>query len=607
MEEKKSQNVSSGAEKTEKIVKKTSSAPKKKTQTKQKTVVKKTQKPSVKEGETKKIALDKKKAKRREERLIKRAEKKQKAMEKRMRAKEEMLARRAERKKRQTEARAERIARRELLRNESAADKKRRLEREKKERNAVRAQKRERAEKQREERLQKRKEAQNRRRSAKKERSRREGRDRGFAGWLAAVVSLGAVCLALTTVVTAGYFRMNEMTLSAQNGMRETIYEMTSASESMDDSLNKLRASGGAGEQRRLLTDVLVESALLESAFEKLPVSGEAGTGISAFFNRINGYARMLLAKVSAGKPLSQEERTRLEEIYQMNASFHATLNNLARDLNEEVMTEFMSGENGALFNAFDSLTQEVKPKWEERAHEMQSALSSLEEISATQAEEVVKEALSSYHIKEVRYTGEVTANAMQCYNFVIMDEGDRELFAQVTKKGGKLCLFDSHAPCEQKNFDVATATAVAEEFLQKQGYSDLECVWASDAGFTADLTFVSVQDGVRAYPDLVRVRVCLERGIVVGMDASDYLVNHKTRAFGGTMPEAEARALVSRAVQVDGMHLALIPVRGEERLAYEYDCTYGEQKYIVYLDALSGEELEVLLVHESEWGSSLR
>ena len=52
--------------------------------------------------------------------------------------------------------------------------------------------------------------------------------------------------------------------------------------------------------------------------------------------------------------------------------------------------------------------------------------------------------------------------------------------------------------------------------------------------------------------------------------------------------------------------HLALIPVRGREMLTYEFICMSGEEQFILYLDARTGEEVRIFRVHASAQGSYL-
>jgi germination protein YpeB len=104
-------------------------------------------------------------------------------------------------------------------------------------------------------------------------------------------------------------------------------------------------------------------------------------------------------------------------------------------------------------------------------------------------------------------------------------------------------------------------------------------------------------------------VQVCEERGKVTAFDAAAYLRNHRER------PEAkiklslgEAQAKLNRSLTVESSRLAVIPVQGrKEKSAYEFLCTRGETKYFVYLSAETGEELEIVVVTETDTGRYLR
>lgn len=94
------------------------------------------------------------------------------------------------------------------------------------------------------------------------------------------------------------------------------------------------------------------------------------------------------------------------------------------------------------------------------------------------------------------------------------------------------------------------------------------------------------VQEGVRLYSDLVRVRVCESRGRVVGMDALMYRLNHHERKIGTPREEAVIAEYLSPRLKVEAAHLALVPFGREERLCYAFECTFGEEQYLAFLDA---------------------
>ena len=67
------------------------------------------------------------------------------------------------------------------------------------------------------------------------------------------------------------------------------------------------------------------------------------------------------------------------------------------------------------------------------------------------------------------------------------------------------------------------------------------------------------------------------------------------------TAQQAEARA--SARLSRTGTRLCVIPYRESERLCYELSGTYGQNEYRVYIDAATGEELEVLLLLKTPEG----
>ncbi len=585
----------------------------------------------------KRLEAAKAKAEKKEKKLLKKAELKQKKLEKKAQFKEKKLQKRAalaekraERKSkklenasalkaRRMERKAEKAARREMLKNESKAERSARREREKRERIGLKRQRREQHERARTQKMKSREAARERRAKSRREKrasnSERRKHAPGFGGWLAAVISLGAACLVLGTIVTAGAFRMNDMNLATANGYRSTLYEMVSVSEDMDNSLSKLRVSSGTQEQRALLTDLLVDSQLLESALERMPIDNMTSTDIASFVNKTSDYSRSLLKKLNAGGTLSETEKNTVSYLHGVNAGLYGELNELTTKMTEKEFAAFIGGGENPVAQRLSEMGKSTLQKPEEtvdapftdEGNVGENQLSGLEEVSVSRAEELAKEYFCSYHIQNVQYSGETVTDEATCYNFVMTDENGVELYARITKNGGKLAFFNLYEACEDKNFDLETCDMLAREYLSGLGIEGVEAVWLSDAGMVADLTYVAVQDGVRIYPDLIRVRVCESKGRVVGIDAMEYLLNHKPRTIGGSLMREEAQEKLSQGLAPYAAHLAIIPMDDEEILAHEFACSFGEdEEYIVYLDAMTGEEVQVYRVRNGAKGSYL-
>ncbi len=573
---------------------------------------KRERKASLKEKKLEKRArLQEKKLARKNQIEARKEERKQKQLEKQAAVKEKKAAV----KEKRAERRAERVARREMLKHETATKKHQRLAREKRERTALKRKKAEGKDRARARKIKSREAAHARkaeeRKHRREQRTARKDQRRGFGGWLAAVISLGVACLALSTIVTAGALRMNDMRLASETGYRASLYEMVSVAGDMENDLNKLRVSSGVDEQRKLLTDLLVESELMESALQKIPLSEETGADLSSFVNRTGAFARTMLARLAAGKTLTENQKETIAQMYEVNASLANELNTLATTVTEKDFRTFLAGKEGTVREKFGSMGEGTKQEifeapFSKEGNVGENALMKEEEIPSSRAEELVKQYFSAYHISSAVAAGETATPDFTAYNFVLTDENGTEYFAEITKNGGKLAFFETYEPCTQKNFDLPSCDAVAREYLKTLGIENAEAVWLSDGGMVADLTYVSVQDGVRVYPEMIRVRVCEEKGRVIGLDARGYLLNRKERSLTPALDREEVKSLLNENLTFKACDLALVPIDGEEVLCYEFDCTFGEEEYLVYLDAETGAERELFRVRQSARGSYL-
>ena len=133
---------------------------------------------------------------------------------------------------------------------------------------------------------------------------------------------------------------------------------------------------------------------------------------------------------------------------------------------------------------------------------------------------------------------------------------------------------------------------------MKAVGFENLEPVWVSENGTTCNINFCYIEDGVVIYPDMVKVKVCEERGIVTGAEAMSYVLNHSQRDIAGaTITEAQAQSAIDGRIDVTSSRLAVIPLNGEEKLCYEFAGTFDGSDYFVYVDAQTGDEVQVLTV----------
>ncbi len=443
--------------------------------------------------------------------------------------------------------------------------------------------------------------------SERKSHSHQHGeRNKGYGGWIAAVVSLGVVSLALATTVTVGAMELSKEKAGAMTAYKGTMYELTGIMENVDKDLDRIRISNSPAQQSRILTDLLVQARLAELDLEKMPVSAESDRNVTAFINRTAAECERMLAKLRKGETLSKQDAERLERLYQTNLAVRKELDGVLDDMTDNDLTDYMKKGAGKVKDILDKIE---KATLDENALEMKgadmrsSAPASKDKgekphIEAAKAEELCTRYFKGYNVAEFQCIGETVTNGYAAYNVQGYDDRGNQLFAEISQADGRLLRFDYYEDCAGERFDLNNAEDIAEEFLEKLGYDDMEVVRSRANGSTTDFTFVYEDDDVLYYPDEIRVKVCRTRGVVSGFDCTKYLQNHKGRGeLKVKIGLKEARQKLREELSVEASRLTVVKMRGGERPAYEFLCGYGEERYFVFIDALSGEEISIVNV----------
>ncbi len=541
-----------------------------------------------------------------------RAEKKQKRLEKRLDAKQKRLDRIAAMKEKRAEAREKRRERRDMLKHET---KEARIERKRQARVAkteARVAKREAAMADRRAKREHRLKVRAEKRAEKNEKRHAPG----FGGWLAAVISLGVVTLALGSMLTYGWINMDGMTADMATIHTESMYELNSIVDNLDTNLAKARVANTRNEQVKLLSNVAIESEMAETLLERLPVDTQFTQNVTSFVNKMGDSAQSMLYSVASGKKLTDSQIATIEHMYKTNLQLKQSINELTANCTGKEMLKAMRGKKdnlmlvsfGEMENNVVETPKEIHdgPFAENIKKVSAKNLAGLEEITCAQAEKLAAKYFESYKVSDVKCTGEVTAESLTCYN-VTMQTKDGEMSAQLSKQGGKVVEFNSYKDCNDKNFSVERCVDIAQDFLKALGFKNMKAVWTSENGTTCNLNFAYEQNGVVIYPDMVKVKVCEERGIVTGMEGLAYVLNHTQRELGSAkISKSDAKAVLNGGFEAEGSRLCLIPVDGGEVLCYEFYGAYGGNDYYIYVDAATGNEVEVFTVIGTAQGKAL-
>jgi germination protein YpeB len=172
-------------------------------------------------------------------------------------------------------------------------------------------------------------------------------------------------------------------------------------------------------------------------------------------------------------------------------------------------------------------------------------------------------------------------------------DEKGVQIFAQIDEKDGALVSFDYYEACTKNILDEESCLKKAEAFLDKLGIADMRAIDLQSEGTNLDIRFAVQIDDVVHYGKEVVVKVCRERGKVVGYNGEKYLKNRDTMAeFNAKITLQEAQDALHESLTVESSRAVLFPYRGRSYSAYEFFVSVDGGYYFLYTDATTGNQL---------------
>ncbi|MBQ3159260.1 MAG: germination protein YpeB [Clostridia bacterium] len=376
----------------------------------------------------------------------------------------------------------------------------------------------------------------------------------------------------------------------------------------VDVSLSKLSAASSPRQSVLLLGDVWRATGSAGAAMGLLPLSHADSCDMSQFVTRCGDYAHALMGRVLQGRALTEEDRRQLGDMRAACAQIrqvageaiqsgdYVAADNVDAGCYEQSQSEAAISEYPTLiYDGPFSESAENRPPQGEIG----------ERITAQQAAERARRLFSDGTVAETVYV----PGALPVYELSVQSASRGQVSLSLTEQGGELLSFmgaptgDKNDPPSDEESEKLKAAALS--FLQELGVEDPAAAYAQYYQGAAVLNFAPRQAGVILYSDLVKVYMDRETGEVMGLDARNYRLNHRQRALPRPkLTEEEAGAYVSGELQVEHTDLALIPLTQQtEVLCYEFKATKDGTFYIVYVNALTGEEEQIFQVINSAEG----
>jgi len=422
-----------------------------------------------------------------------------------------------------------------------------------------------------------------------------------------AVLAALLVCMIVLNIARSEELEAARLRINAV--YEKAFYETCELTEAISANYRKLLVAGDGMQMQVLLGEISRQTQGAAGNLALLPLGEETVSATIKFINQAEDFAETLSAKIAGDEEVSEADYAAMETLSESAAEFSVGLIKL--------LERFENGE--AVFDAEDftetgdetlyPLTGDAAqypvllydgPFSDGEATGDYPMLKGAKEFSQAEAEAKLKAYIPA---EEIRYTGS-SHPEVDCYEFQLMSDGV-PISAGVTRQGGHILYLLPETGVNEAKLDAAALCDMARAFLISRSYGPMEMSYYSAYGGILTINFAAVQDGVILYPDLLKLQLSMETGQVIGLDAHGYLRCHRERSIPApALTAEEAMQRVSPRLKAANARLCIIPQNNAEYLCYEIAASDSTGEFLVYVDAQTGVERDLMQVISRDNGT---
>ncbi len=432
--------------------------------------------------------------------------------------------------------------------------------------------------------------------------------------WLTTVL-----VVALGVFGTYEFFRARAYKNSLEDTYNRAFFELTDYVDDIDTLLAKSMLATSAGEMASISQELSVQANSAKSCLAQLPITEVQLDKTEKFLSQVGDYTFTLSQSLINKNSISEEEYESLNSL----GRYATSLNNSLGELSKRVYSgELVFGSKAdittggvAYADGEDPFTSIEKEFGEYPSLIYDGPFSEhIENMSPKlleNAREVSKDAAAAklaklFDIKadRVEFTGETQNSNITAYTFRCR-KGGGDISASMTKMGGHIIYFLHNRRVGAEKLSVEDAMDEAEDFLEDNGFEEMESSYYEKNQGIATINYAYQQNNVTCYSDLIKVKVALDTGEIVGLETEGYIMNHHRRDIRKpALTMQEARNKISSRLSIDSVNIALIPKDSKrEVLCYEIKGTSGDRNFLIYINAENGNEEDIQILIESETG----
>ncbi len=439
---------------------------------------------------------------------------------------------------------------------------------------------------------------------------------------LSLVVTLIAIIIILSLFI---YKKQTEYRQLSENSYNMAFYEVVNYVEEVETYLAKSLISASPEQGAQNLTQVWRESNLAQAYLSELPISNEGLSNTAKFLNQVSDYSYSLSRKTINNEKLSNEDFDNLTMLHDYSNDLKNTLNQLSNELNNGRISwgELTKKGTPVFAQQVDNISKDSFSNLEENFHEYAGLIYdgafsehmtnperkglTGEDINEEAAREKVKDFIGEENIKEITENGLSENGNIPSYQYYVTknDENKTGVSIAFSQKGGHIVYMNSNREIGAETISFDKANEIGKNFLESKNFPNMRETYYLKQNGIVTINYAYNQDNIIMYPDLIKVKVALDNGEIMGIETTGYLNSHFERNIPNIqISSEEAKRNINPNLEITSERLAVIPTEYQtEVLCYEFKGRINERDFLVYVNVETGKEEDILVILETPDG----
>lgn len=413
-----------------------------------------------------------------------------------------------------------------------------------------------------------------------------------------------------------------------QGEYSKSMYQLITSVQNIGVDLGKAAVSGSKEQSIITFEEIFRSSTIANDKLHSLPLPQDTISSTSKFLSQVGDFCYSQVRATSEGRELSNSEFEAIDKLKTQSSELLNKLNLVLEDINrgkvkwaeirKKAVGVLGQGTDNSIPEKFQNIQKQVAQypaliydgPFSDNVLNIKPRVGKLSEVSKNQSNEVIMKALGDGKQYNIVTNESKDKYGLNTYSYVIESKDkkqkDKAIYADVTKNGGQIIYLINNRNLGNPKIDKDNAFKKGIEYLEKLGYKSMVPMYSLKYENSMVVSYVYKQNNVIIYPDQIKLKIALDNGEIIGVEAQKYLFSHLSDRKLNTskITEVEARKKLSKRVTVHNTKLTVIPTETDkEILCYEFSCTYNKDEFLIYINAENGYEQRILQIFNTPNG----